>query len=191
MITGEMFYGARQKLEDARIALHQAETAADAVTFRSAFNSFLSHARAVTWALQTDGSKVAGFKDWYADKQTEMGRDELMRFIRDARNEDTKRGEHRLQFPHTYVKHMPPSPPGAVNVVGADGPFLLVDAGTPRERRIPAGEFTVAVQISNPPQTHLGLDLDRTDPLTICRLALTYLENLVYEARTIFTEGEE
>ena len=188
-----MFAGAEQKLEDAWTILQQLEVAADAPAFRSLFNSFLSASRAITYALQKGGARLRGFDEWYVEKQAEMKADDLLRFIHKARTEDFHEGKHRLVF-DTYIAHLsggeagPPPAPGAPLIIGADGPFWLMDEGTPRERRIPVrrGSFATRIAIANPPRTHMGSNLEQTDPLSICRLALGYLQNLVHEAKTRF-----
>jgi len=167
--------------------------AKDAATFRSLFNSFLSAARAITGALQKDGAKLPAFTEWYRKKQGEMKADELLRFIHEARVEDFHEGRHRLSF-STYIGYLsseevgPPPTPGASLVIGPDGPFWLVDEGTARERRIPVGggSFITRIAIANPPTTHMGKRLQRTDPLSILTAALTYFENLVHEAKSGF-----
>ena len=191
-----MFAGARNKLEDARTILEQLESVRDAPAFRSLFNSFLSAARAITYALQKDGKRQSGFTEWYADKQAEMKADDLLRFVHDARIEDFHKGRYALHF-STYIDHFsteeagPPPAPGASIAIGADGPFWIVDKGTPRERRIPikAGSFVTMIKIENPPRTHMGRALDRTDPLSICTAALDYLGHLVHEAQSRFATG--
>jgi hypothetical protein len=77
---------------------------------------------------------------------------------------------------------------GAALTVCADGAFWLVEEGTPRERRIPIrkAQYTVAVSITDGPKMHLGAEIDKNDPLTVCSLALVYLEELVHEARIRF-----
>jgi hypothetical protein len=169
------------------------EGVTDFPAFRSLFNSFLSAARAITYALQKDAKKLRGFTEWYAEKQAQMTADDLLRFIHDARIEDFHKGRHALDS-FTYIHHFSPeeagpSPaPGALPVIGAEGAFWIVDEGTPRERRIPikAGSFVTMIRIANPPRMHMGRVLERADPLSICRLALAYLENLVHEAESRF-----
>jgi hypothetical protein len=184
------FPASRDKLEDSRNALDGMEGARDGASFRAAFNSFLSAARAVTYALQKEGAHFEGFDEWYEVKRQEMRADELLRFIHDARIEDFHRGQHRLEFA-TDVAYLygdaagPPPTPNAGVVIGSDGAYWLVDEGTPRERRIPmsqGGKWTTKVGIANPPTTHRGQTLQRTDPVTLCRLVLGYLEEVVYEA---------
>lgn len=190
---GSTFANAKSKLEDARASLEALHAANDSPAFRSAFSGFLSSARAVTYALQKDGAELQGFPEWYGPKSEEMRQDELMRFIHEARTEDFHEGKHRLSFA-THVQHLsgaqigPPPIPGAALTIGADGAFWLIEEGTPRERRIPIRQanYTVAVSIASGPKMHQGRVLERNDPLTVCSLALGYLEELVHEARTRF-----
>lgn len=191
-----MFPGARGKLEDAGIILQQLELARDVPSFRSLFNAFLSAARAITYALQKDGDKVSGFAEWYAEKQAEMRGDELLRFMHEARIEDFHQGRQRLRFStrvhRLSTEEVEPGPAaGAALVIGSEGPFWLVDGGTARERRVPVKgtDFVTRVVIANAPRTHMGRSLRRTDPLSVCRVALTYFEELVHEARSKFGRG--
>jgi len=84
----KMFNKAASKLEDARANFDSLTSAGDTIQFRSAFTSFLSNCRAVTFALQKEGAHVEGFKDWYELKRGEMKADELMYFIHESRIED-------------------------------------------------------------------------------------------------------
>lgn len=189
-----MFERATTKVEDARTISEHLIGASDAPSFRSLFNSFLSSARAITYALQKEGKDVEGFVGWYSQKRDEMKGDELLRFIHEARTGDFHEGKHRLMF-GTYIKHFsseqtgPPPTNNAKLTVGAEGIFWIVDEGTPRERRIPikgGGSFVTQITIANAPATHLGKNLEKNDPITICTLALTYFEHLVHEAKTKF-----
>jgi hypothetical protein len=184
------------KLEDAQTILDNLKGASDALTFRSSFNSFLSAARAITNALQKEGDKIKGFDDWYSKKQEQMKKDETLRFIHDARTEDFHEGKHKLRF-GTYISHFSSKqagsrPADSLLSIQAEGPFWVVDKGTPKERRIPikkGGSWTIQVSIENAPINHLGEKLEKNDPLTICQLALEYFGNLVYEAKDKFGDS--
>jgi len=189
-----MFQRALSKIEDCHIILDKLIQADDALSFRALFNSFLTSARAVTFALQKEGKHISGFNDWYALKQQEMRDDELLRFVHEARNEDFHEGKHRLTF-STYIDHFsvkqagsPPSP-NAKLVAGAEGLFWIVDEGTPRERRIPikrGGRFVIMASIAKAPTMHRGKPLQANDPVTICKITLDYLSELVHEAISRF-----
>lgn len=189
-----MFKRAERKLEDTCIILKQLKATRDALSFRSLFNSFLNASRAITFALQKEGKHIAGFSNWYGTKQEEMRSDNLLRFLHEARKEDFHEGKHRLSFT-TYIKEFsseaagtPPSP-NAKMAIGGGGPFWIVDEGTPQEQRIPikqGGNFIISVSIANAPTVHQGKKLTRNDPITVCKLALDYFSELVYEAKTMF-----
>ena len=189
-----MFRSAVSKLEDARANLESLAAATDAIKFRSAFTSFLSNCRAVTYALQKEGAHVDGFGDWYEPKRYEMKGDELLRFIHESRKEDFHEGAHPLCFCSeiSYVNTGGPEDrphPDAAMIAGAQGAFWVVDAGTPKERRIPVkkqGSYKVVVSIENPPATHRGQPLSTQNPISLCRVALDYMAELVHEAKTIF-----
>lgn len=188
-----MFERAQQKLEEAIVHLDGLADAKDTQAFRSHFNAFVNAARAISNVLQKEGRHSSNFNAWYQEKQQEMRGDELLRFIHDARIEDFHQGKHRLQFPSAYIEHFstnqagPPPSPNASIIIGTEGPYWLVDAGTARERRIPVrqgGKWIVQVAIDSPPSSHLGQRLEKVDPITLCQLVVRYFETLLYEART-------
>jgi len=192
-----MFSHSQSKLEDARACLEGMVGARDTVKFKSAFNSFLSNCRAVTNALQKEGASVNDFSEWYQQKQDQMRADELLRFVHESRTEDFHEGRHKLRF-GAYIKSLsgsavgPPPKTGARFVVGAEGPFWLVDEGTPHAHRVPITQgtnHTISVSIDNPPQSHRGSTLAKNDPISICRCAHEYMAVLVHEAKTKFSQA--
>ena len=92
------FIKTKIKLEDARISLKSLCDANNPVEFRTAFGNFINNVRAITYAMQKEGSKYELFKQWYKQKQSEMGKDELLRFVHDARIDDFHKGESVLTF---------------------------------------------------------------------------------------------
>lgn len=183
-----MFDRAIAKLEDSRANIETMRGATNTLQFKSAFLSFLSNSRAVTYALQRDGKSVQGFKAWYEGKQTEMRADELLRFVKDARTDDHHKGERLLRFTADYEEYRIENPLGDAIRVDSDGVFRIADSGTPRERRVPtgSGRASVTVYLVNAPQSHRGERLTVNDPYTVASLAQAYMEELVHEARTIF-----
>lgn len=130
---GDVFINTLNKLEDARRALGDLREARDSLSFRSRFNSTINALRAITYALQKEGTgKHRGFDDWYRPKQSEMRSDELLHFIHEARNEDIHEGKHSLQF-GTSIGHLsteqalPSRPPGAKFLVLMHGAFWCVE----------------------------------------------------------------
>jgi len=194
-----MFNNAVAKLEDSRSILERLKVANDALAFRSLFNSFLSAVRAITYALQKEGRHISGFDNWYKPRQKEMRNDELLRFVHEARIEDFHEGKQRLTF-STHIQYLsaetvgPPPSPDAKLTVGPQGPFWVVNEGTPQEQRIPVkqgGDYVIRISIENAPEVHLGVKLAKNDPVTICQLALDYFTGLVYEAKSEFASQEQ
>lgn len=101
----EVFSGAERQLENARYSAHLMRSAATAVAFRTAFESFVQHARNVTFALQKDGRSppVEGFESWYASRQAEMRRDPLCQWFVTARNRIAKEGLDVLAYSMTFL----------------------------------------------------------------------------------------
>jgi len=190
-----VFGNAKSKLENTRIILDQLKTAKDAINFKAMFNSFLNSSRSITYALQKEGKKINGFKEWYKEKQDEMRKDELLRFMHEARTIDFHEGESVLESAGGYINHFSPSnlgpkpTPDATVGISRDGIYWNINKGTPKERRIPiikGGSFTFLISIKNPPSQHKGKSLEKNDPITICSLCLKYMEELVFEATEKF-----
>jgi hypothetical protein len=185
-----MFSSAQGKLEDSRSIFEQLKMASDALSFRALFNAFIQASRAIMEALKKDGSHIVGFKDWHKIKYQKMLDDELLLFIHEARREDFHEGKHRLNF-QSHIQgpaRLEPFPKESLSITD-EGPFRIVDEGTPRERRIPIKQdvnYVTQVSIANAPIVHRGKKLAKNDPLTICQLALDYFSELVYEAKTKF-----
>ena len=177
------------KLEDSAINLERMRSATDSVEFKAAFTAFLSSARAITYALQEEGAHIEGFKEWYSPFSDQMKKDPLLRFIHNARIEDFHKAKPNLKF-RTFIKNMQITieKPGSV-VIGAEGPFRIVNEGTPKEKRIPIkeGEYVVQIFVKNLPKQHLGQTIEHPNPVVICELALEYYESLIHKAKTQFS----
>lgn len=189
-----MFNRTVNKLNDTRNVLDNLRQASDFQNFRSLFNSFLSAARAITYTLQKEGKSIKGFGTWYANKQTEMKNDELLRFFHNARIDDVHKGKHQLRS-SLYINNFStkqvtkPDDPNASMVIGTEGPFWIVNKGTPKEKKIPIkeGRYRVTISVDKAPQTHLGKRIFKNDPITLCEIVVGYFENLVHEAKTRFS----
>jgi hypothetical protein len=187
-IVRNLFPNSSSKLEDSTTNLERMKSAKDSVEFKAAFTSFLSSARAITYALQKEGAHIEGFEDWCTPFRVEMQSDPLLRFIHEARIADFHRGIHELKF-STHIKSMRITTVGPETVViGAEGPFRIINKGTPKEKRIPMkeGNYIISISIKNPPTQHLGKTINDTSPIAICELALQYFESLIYKAKARF-----
>ena len=76
----------QEKLNEAIIMLAQAKVASnDYVVFIANLNAFVSAARSVTLVMQEEFHSIAGFEEWYKDKQQSMKKDEEFRFFNKLR----------------------------------------------------------------------------------------------------------
>ena len=189
-----VFGNANSKLEDSRNILNQLKSINDAMNFKALFNSFLSSSRAITNALQKEGKEINDFEEWYKEKQDEMRKDELLRFIHEVRTIDFHEGKNVLgtsvdiKLFLTSDVGSKPTPDATIGIY-KDGIYWTINKGTPRERRIPinkGGKFLTYISIKNPPFQHKGKSLEKNDPITICELCVKYMEELVFEATEKF-----
>lgn len=196
-----MFEAAAAKVDDARAQLRLMLRSNDFDTLRSTLQSCINALRAVEESIEAEGSRVSGFQEWWDDQKRVLKEDELMRFIHEVRIDDFHRAKGRnVLVGRTFVEHISTSelsdrPEGANGLqVGPEGPFWVVDAGKPTERRVPitgGGSWRLGVNLANAPKSHAGKPLDRNDPFTICSLGIEYLFRLVVEARTKFRPVRE
>ena len=185
-----MFGNTKLKLEDTRNIFNKLKATKDAMNFKALFNSFLSSSRAITNALQKEGKDINGFEEWYKEKQDEMKKDKLLRFIHKARTSDFHEGNNVLGN-SVYINHFStsnvvskPTPDATIGVY-KDGIYWSINKGTPRERRIPinkGGKVLTYISIKNPSSQYKGKSLEKNDPITICELCVNYMEELVFEA---------
>jgi hypothetical protein len=183
-------------VDDARAQLRLMLRSNDFDTLRSTFLSCVNALRAVEEALKAEGNGAVGFEEWWHSRERDLRQDELMRFIHDVRIDDFHRAKgHRVLVGRTLVEHISTSelgerPPGANGLaIGPEGPFWVVDARKPTERRVPitsGGSWRLGISLATAPTSHDGKPLDRNDPFTICSLGIEYLFRVVVQARTRF-----
>jgi hypothetical protein len=58
----------KTKLEDARTTFSLLKVATNSMEFRAAFSAFINNIRAITYAMQADGSKDEAFMQWYEQR---------------------------------------------------------------------------------------------------------------------------
>ncbi|WP_158515903.1 hypothetical protein [Pararhodobacter sp. CCB-MM2] len=102
---------------------------ADGIYFQYELNAFLSASRNVTFIMQSSMSRVAGFGDWYAEKQAIMRNDPAMRFFLELRNVSQKQG------PVSYVS-------GAI--IGGGYTYRFVEDRTKLPRDVIGKDIRVA-----------------------------------------------
>lgn len=197
----QLFSKSTDKLDDARTSFDRLSGASGALELRSAFSSFVHNARAITYAMQSEGSQYPGFLSWYAQQQEFMKGDELIRFIHDARIDDFHKGESRLEF--TTNVHLQQLDPGRILAanpqlvtsetwsfsMSGEGLYSLQGECTPSERKTMLNQTPLAgatmVAVVRPPRMHLGCSLETSDPVHLSNLALRYFEQLLFEAKQV------
>lgn len=188
----------KTKLEDARTTLSLLKSAKNSMEFRAAFSAFINNSRAITYAMQADGSKDTAFMQWYEHRRVEMQKDELVRFVHDSRIEDFHKGIHQLDFvseakfanldPSLVMSRSPHLFSGngtwEITLTG-EGLFTTVNSGTPQEQRAILDQSlleSTKVSVQNPPKSHMGQPLNSDCPTYLCELVMTYFEDLVFHA---------
>ncbi len=86
----------RDKLNEAKHyfqALRQTQAIRD--EFIRAFSAFVSAARSVTYVMEDEFSRAAGFADWYRDKQAWMRTQPVLNFMNEMRVENLHRSDSR------------------------------------------------------------------------------------------------
>ena len=84
--------GTRDKLNEARYFLElMAANESQREPFKYCLGAFLATAQSVTWFLQKEYDKTAGFKSWYEQQRERMKSDETMKVLHDKRVVTTHR----------------------------------------------------------------------------------------------------
>jgi len=178
------------------------------VAFSEAFSSCIMQIRSVgdaTLKLNEkvelkqlfDKHKIVKYIEWKTgieDFHKTLNENEVIGFVHKSRIDNF----HFGMSPISYALHgfnfstdelgKKPSP-DATWIIDGKGIFWLVNAGTPKERRIPCeikDGFTFTASIINPPTMHLKKVLPSNDPITVCEIALNYYEELLFEAKKKF-----
>lgn len=146
----------------------------DERSFLLLFNEVVAAAQVVLIELLKEGrgGRPPGFDAWYTDAMRRMEHDELMGLVKTARDFDFADGPHRLRF-----------------IKGAEG--LSVDE---QGRPISAKTWWTApvdpalhTSMENPPRTHAGEPLERTDPVSLSEEIVESMRQLLDEARQATT----
>lgn len=97
---------AKEKLEEARYFLLQMRRN---YVVRKEFifnmNAFLNSTRSVRWVLEKEFAHNPPLGAWYSQKESEMDKDEFMKFFKNLRNVSTHEGtpEHKVSLKWAYV----------------------------------------------------------------------------------------
>jgi len=129
-------------------------------------SAFVSAARSITFALQASMSDVAGFSEWYQNKQESMRHNTLAKFFVTARNESQKLGIYHIDSGVSYRE--------------IDG-----------TRRTKFFFRNLSRKIDNPREHTIKHDLtedvqEEEDIATLCERYLTMLVELIYDCFKTF-----
>lgn len=133
--------------------------------------------------LQTLGSRVEGFDDWYAPIQDSLRADPLMRYFVELRNETEKRG-----LPGAIAELYDLESGAAIADVACfeDQHGLAISGALRPEVDLPDGELSGPYNLRNfrlpdPPSSHRGVELTDLRFATLAELAVNYLETQVVD----------
>jgi len=173
-----------KKLQEARYFLKRMlETYSSPFEFECNLQAFISSARSVTLVMQTEYSKKPNFNEWYDEKQKEMKADEMINFFNKARVTTIHKKPLDIGT-FAYIKDI------YLNSVPRGWSFAISGKGeptwiTPKGERVHASEFDNQVErvylFDNSPKSFLGVKLKDFSVVTLCRLYLAYLSDLVKE----------
>lgn len=159
-------------------------------SFREQWDSFLVAASAIFSKLE-QGAKGHGKSDvWFGLKKEERANDELLRYIKQARNIE----EHSVMesVEQHGLRLVPDNPYTKVVSDGSDGKPVQVsyEVGKPFSMRVlHPGPYLLPVinrgVTFNPPSKHLGEPMPDQRPITVMKLALAYLEKMIDEAKAL------
>jgi hypothetical protein len=189
-----------KRLEKARAALSRLEAAPDLTEAERAWSDLLHAAAGVHTKLEQGSKKNDATRKWYAQKKSERTADQLLSYAHHARNSD----EHRLDE-ITTIAHKgsasitirePYDPSKLVGVqiaMGTDGAGN-VRVSSSNESVVSVGMYsedclrpvTVCDRGVNyqPPLEHLGTRLPDQSPVTLGRLLIAYIDQLIRGARS-------
>lgn len=197
-----MHYDVLEKLQNARAAIEDMQSAADYIRFKRAFNECLSAVKSIAYKLEGEtkhflrksGRKheIPDFQGWWKEQQQKVASDPLLEWAGRVRDSDTHIRNGEI-FASSYSIDMldgadlEPGPPGASLGIDSTGTYWIVDGGTVRERRIPArpragspsaqARNVTNVWVHDPPTSHRGEPLVSRDAITLVTLVVNYWES--------------
>lgn len=102
-MSNKPFSLVEEKLAEAEFFIGKMTSAgANVFELRCYFSAFVSAARSISFSLQAVMKHVAGFEEWYSNKQKELRQNPLARFFIGRRNEILKVGDTRINAGEMY-----------------------------------------------------------------------------------------
>lgn len=171
----------------------------------ASFWNIVIYGRMVTFHLHKLMSENQEFEIWYEPYKEFMKNDELMRFFKDIRNKIEKEG---LIFPRgtsTHIRNLSlpedlakfgPAPPGALSFFIGDqsgGSGWIVKGpdgkGYKQYVDLPLEIGDSGLVLKEMPESHKGSTIQHPTLEKISKMYVTYLSNLISDARSRFGSG--
>lgn len=185
------FAKARVKLEEAqhiRVSLDAFDRNPNYPAYRALFFGLLSSLYGVKEALRESCNKIGGGASvWWEEKFEEIRMDPLLWLFYNLNNSDKHSISSPLLRPRMNLYgYRGPAPPGLIT--SGEGIFVAMKQGTARERRVffEDADATFEVYLDVPALIHKGQEVCKIGLKAQLDLAITYYEELVFEARHTF-----
>ena len=167
----------RDKLNEAKHFLEEMKrVSSDRDKFRYEFTAFLAASRSVTQIMQKEFSGKSDFSDWYAQKQSEMENNPILKYL------------HR-QRAITFHEHPVLSYPirGTDQISDCMGTRVVL-TGTGSNLDFPTDFVTLPMMQTATPALYNFHDIPNKDKdvITICQEAVNALETIVIECEAKF-----
>jgi hypothetical protein len=185
---------AAERLESAREALRVMEGSPSWSRFRMAWWDFVLAANAIFSTLQ-QGAKANGKSSaWYGRVKHMRDNDELLSYLHHARNSE----EHGLGSARTFAQLIPADKRSKVKMNPETGDIHVTVPSRKGMIGKLIGPGTGLIPVTDtrnpqhktfyPPKMHLEKPIADQTPIGVARLALSYLEALLVEAREYVVE---
>lgn len=180
----------RARLSEARAAIYDIEKDAPGLPiFQDRWHTFLVKSCSIYSILEQAAKGHNESVAWFGRKKHERKRDPLLSYLHHARNCDqysvdgsSEKSESTVISTNRYSKvvtsNVPGKPPKLVMTVNKPSGFRILPAGF-HLTRVVDDRFGDTFY---PPSEHLGSSIERNDPVTVAKLALDYIEEMVNEA---------
>lgn len=87
-----------RRYHDVHLLWHEAlEDYFNPARFRTRLNTLIQETRNITWILQKEKNHIPNFDPWYSEWQDHMRKDDILRWLHDARTKITKMGDLEMQ----------------------------------------------------------------------------------------------
>ena len=206
---------AQSRLRNAQEAVEKLAASNSFDKYYDAWSAFIHNAKGIYTVLEQGAKINAKSNQWFGTKNSFRRRDELLRYVSEARNDD----EHGIE---PIMEQKPDEMLVGVSEAGTSRTFRdafgntvsgagvaayrFVGPGSAREAKRwkikstdglpvksvfnPGGVYLKAVHDRSkvryePPKKHQGLDLESGTPLEVANLTLVYLKELVEEAEKL------